>query len=182
MKSLTVFFASSKAYISISLISAYFISNSIDLINSIIMFLIATSLDTLTSIHAGATKKGLKFNPFKLYFWKEIKSGLLRVWLKKVFFEYAIYLIIAFCLDILIIQQQLQNFSIPILQNDIVNFSLNLPVFVLWVLIALEIWSVGENLESTGRINLIKRFAKFLEQYLPEKFKAFFTASKKTEL
>lgn len=181
MKSLIAFFASSKAYLSVSLITAYFMSNSIDLINTGIMFAVATSLDTLTSIHAGAIKKGLKFNPFKKYFWLEIKSGLIRVWLRKVFMEYAIYLILAFCLDILIIQQQLPNFNISINQNDIFDFSLNLPVFVIWVLIAVEIWSIGENIEKTGKVNLIKRFAKFLEQYIPEKFKSFFKTEKTQE-
>ena len=131
--------------------------------------MIITTLDTITAIHASAYKKGLKFNPLKKYFWRQIKSEMLRVWISKVFKEYCVYLIIAFALEIFIIQEKVHL--------DIIQWKLDLPTAALWLFSAIELWSIGENVEKAGGTNWIKRIAKAIESIIPEKIKALFKKS-----
>lgn len=159
MKPLVTYLAAGKLYVFVTGAIALFISGYSDFISTLYGFLIITTLDTLTSIHAGAKEKGLKFNPLKWYFWREIKSGLLREWAKKVFVEYFVYVIIAFVLEVFVIQARLNI--------QVVNWTLDLPTSCLWIFMAIELWSIGENIEDAGGVNWIKRGARALEKLLP---------------
>lgn len=162
MKIFLSFFASHKFFASFYLAMTVAFSGYTSLPQTLLAFALITTIDTITSINAGAHKKGLKFNPFKLYFWKEIKSGLIRVWLQKVFKEYMVYVILAFILDILILEKKMYI--------EILFFKLSLPIVVLWMAIGVELWSIGENIGKTGRKNYIKIFFQWLEGYLRGKF------------
>lgn len=72
LKSLPI---SQKIYIFISSTISGILSYHVELEDSLTIFSIVVILDSITRIHANAKKKGLKFNPFALYFWKEIKSN-----------------------------------------------------------------------------------------------------------
>lgn len=170
MSSTLALMTSGKTYLFGSIISSFVASGYTDFLIAGYGFLIITCLDTITSIHAGAVEKDLKFNPLKSYFWREIKSGLIRIWMKKVFLEYAIYIIIAFALEICFLQRQIQL--------EVVGFNLNLPVFALWTFTAVEVWSVGENIDRAGGTNWIKNFLSHIEEFIPEKFKSFFRKKK----
>lgn len=126
------------------------------------IFLGATTLDTITSIHAASIKKGLKFNPFKAYFWKEITSGGLRDWSKKVFLEYGIYLIIAFMINEWVLKRMVLF--------EVFDRKLTLPVIALYLFSFIEIWSIGENIEKAGGTNLFKKVLHFL----PDKYQKIF--------
>lgn len=128
-------------------------------------FLIVTSLDTITRINANALEKQLKFNPFRKYFWREIKSDGFREMLKKIFAEYGIYLIICFVVD----KYVLDHINIRVLSQD-----LSLPVVALYLFSAIEIWSIGENIDDAGGINLFKRVLHLF----PEKFQKIFINEK----
>ena len=160
MKPLFTYLAAGKIYIFITTAISIFIAGYSDFIHTLYGFLIISSLDTLSAIHAGAIAKGLKFNPLKAYFWKEIKSALIREWMKKMFSEYAFYLILAFVIETFIIQQKLQL--------QLINWKLDLPTSCLWVFSAIELWSIGENIERAGGINLIKKGMVVLERVVPE--------------
>lgn len=161
MRLITSLFISNKFFASAYLAITIMFSGYTTFPQTLLAFALITSLDTITSINLGAYKKKLKFNPLKAYFWKEIKSGLIRVWMKKVFKEYFIYLIIAFILDILILEKQLYF--------DFMYFRLNLPIIVLWWAIGIELWSIGENIEGTGKKNWIKIAFKWLENQVRNK-------------
>lgn len=153
-----LFLFSKEIYIGICLFISSFLAHYTDIKTAFWAFIIITILDTVTRINAEAVNKGLKFNPFKGYFWAEIKSGGLREMCKKIFSEYMIYLIVAFVVDILIFKQ-----SVLI---DFLDRKLTLPVIALYLFSAVELWSIGENIEDSGGKNLFKRILHFL----PTKF------------
>jgi hypothetical protein len=49
---------------------------------------------------------------------------------------------------------------------EIHNRQMTLPVIALDLFSAIELWSIGENIEDAGGVNIFKR----ITQYLPEKF------------
>lgn len=154
LKSLPI---SQKAYLFISTTISGILSYHVELEDSLTIFSIVVILDSITRIHANAKKKGLKFNPFTLYFWKEIKSKGLRVMCEKVFLEYGVYLLIAFAVDKYILEQMI-----------IFEFNskhLTLPILAIWIFSFIEIWSIAENVEDAGGKNIFK----LIGELLPEK-------------
>ena len=123
------------------------------------LFAISTTLDTLTSIHAQTVAGGLKFNPFKKYFWKQISSNGLRCWMKKIFWEYGIYLVIAFAIDKYVFKNMIVF--------DVLDNQLTLPVLAVYLFAFIEMWSIGDNIERAGGVNLFKRILHFI----PEKYR-----------
>ena len=77
-------------YLMLAYIASLILTYLTDLHTAILAFLLITMIDTITSIDASAKQKGLKFNPFKIYFWKEIKSEGLRQMCDKIFRQYFI--------------------------------------------------------------------------------------------
>jgi hypothetical protein len=143
-------------YLAVCIFISSFLAHYTDIKTAFWAFIIITILDTTTRINAEAVKKGLVFNPFKGYFWAEIKSGGLRDMCKKIFSEYFVYLIISFVIDILIFKQ---NFLI-----DFMDRKLTLPVIALYVFSAVELWSIGENIEDSGGTNIFKRVIHLLPE------------------
>ena len=127
-------------------------------------FLITTFLDTLTSINAQALSKGLKFNPFKKHFWMQITSSGMRNWIKKVFWEYGIYLIIAFAIDKCVFKN--------IILFDFFDRRITLPVIAIYLFSFIELWSVGENIERSGGINIFKRILHLIPEKHLQIFKS----------
>ena len=122
-------------------------------------FILITCLDTLTRVHADAVSKKIKFNPLKAYFWREFKSGKFRNMLRKIFYEYGVYLIIAFILDTLVFENLLIS---------IYGEKLTLPVIALYIFSFIELWSIGENIDEAGGVNIFKRIIKFLPEKIQE--------------
>lgn len=130
-----------------------------DIRTAILAFLAITLLDTITRINASAVNKGLEFKPWKAYFWSEIDSKGLRKMCDKVFGQYSVYLILSFIIDSLILK------NMVIIQ--LFNQDLTLPIVALYTFSAIEIWSIGENLEDAGLLNLPKRVLHLV----PEKYR-----------
>ncbi len=157
LKSLPI---SQNIYIFISSTISGILSYHVELEDSLTIFSVVVILDSITRIHANAKKKGLKFNPFALYFWKEIKSKGLREMCEKVFLEYGVYLLIAFAVDKYILEQMV-----------IFEFNskhLTLPILAIWIFSFIEIWSVAENVEDAGGKNIFK----LINELLPEKLQS----------
>lgn len=133
-----------------------------DLVPALFFFVISTCLDTATSIHAQALGKGLKFNPLKNYFWNQISSAGLRNWMKKVFWEYGVYLIISFVID----QCVLKN----IILFNAEGRELTLPVLAIYLFAFIETWSIGENIERAGGVNIFKKILHLI----PDKYQKIF--------
>lgn len=125
--------------------------------------------DSLTRIEATRRQKKIKFNPFKKEFWFLIKSKGLKLMLNKALMQYGIYFFIAYILDVHILKQM----TIITFQN----IDYTLPVVTLWVCIAIEIWSIGENIEDAGGVNLPKRIIHFFD----EKYQKIFKKTKEDE-
>jgi hypothetical protein len=149
-------------YLAISLAVSSFLAFYTDIKTAFFAFAILTILDTITRINANAKNKGLKFNPFKAYFWAEIQSGELRNMLQKVVMEYGVYLIIAFVIDALIFKNSVLF--------EIYDRKMTLPVIALHVFSGIELWSIGENIADAGGVNIFKRVVHFL----PEKYQKIF--------
>ena len=137
-------------------IVSYFLSNYDRIEYALGCFAILTMLDTTTKINAVAKAKKLKFNPFKKYFWLEIKSGGFRKMANKIFMEYGVYLIIAFVIDSLVFSKTTTF--------NIVGSDLKLPVIAVYYFSFIEAWSIGENIEEAGGINWLKRILHFLPE------------------
>jgi hypothetical protein len=151
-----------KLYLIFSTFISAALSYHTSLKTALLAFAIITLLDTLTRINAAAKKEGLKFNPFKGYFYRQIKSKGLRDMCDKIFARYGVYLMIAFVVDCWILDRMvLMNFN---------DKGLTLPIISLYVFCAIEIWSIGENIEDAGGINIIKRILHLL----PEKIQKLF--------
>lgn len=153
----------SKLFLALSTTLAWFFSTYTDLWFAIKLFCLATVLDTISSIHKGSKAQKLKFKPWKLYFWKQIKSEYLRVWMIKIFYEYAILLIIIFAVDIWVFKNALQF--------ELLTLKLNPPIFALYIFSAIEIWSIFENLEEAGHKNILKMGINWFSDFIPEKYK-----------
>lgn len=164
-----IYLFSKEIYLAICLSLSTVLAHYTDLKTAFWAFLIITFLDTLTRINANAVEKGLKFNPFKKYFWLEIQSTGLREMCKKIFSEYFVYLIIAFVVDVLIFKQE---FLI-----DFMGRKLTLPVIALYLFSAVELWSIGENIEDSGGVNIFKKIFHFL----PEKWQLIFKSKEEVE-
>jgi len=130
-----------------------------DIHTALIAFLLITLLDTITRIHATAIGKGLKFRPWTKEFWKQIDSKGLRKMCDKVFGQYAIYLILSFIINSLILKDMVIM--------ELFNQELTLPILALYIFSAIETWSIGENLEDAGLMNLPKRILHLI----PEKYR-----------
>lgn len=151
-----------KIWIFISTLVSGLLACYTDLIPALVIFIISTCLDTATSIHAQAMLKGLVFNPFKKYFWNEISSTGLRNWMKKVFWEYGVYLIISFVID----QCVLKNITL----FSTFDRELTLPVLAIYLFAFIETWSIGENIERAGGINIFKKILHLI----PDKYQKLF--------
>lgn len=108
-------------------------------------------IDLLTGIRKSLHQKGLKFNPFKTYFWKSIKSYLLRkTWVKT--YEYGIGIITIVILESLILGQTDIELAGKIF--TISQLSAALPACV-------EVWSIFENFEAVSGNNILKKVMKY---------------------
>lgn len=156
-------------YLKFSLLLSGIFSLYIGLEASFKVLLILVFLDSLTRIHATAKQQNISFNPFKKAFWLVVKSKGLRLALNKLIMQYGIYFILAFVIDKYILEQM------TVLQFQEKNYTL--PIVVLWVCSGIEVWSIGENIEDAGGVNLPKRLLHFLD----EKYQKIFKKSKDNE-
>lgn len=155
-------FKSSKAFLYIAAAASWLVSTYVEIIPAFIFFIICTTLDTISRIDANARLQKLKFNPFKKYFWFQIKSDSLRGWFRKVFKEYLFYALIIFLVDKFIFKHQL-NFDFFALKLD--------PVTAALFLFGLnELWSVFENREEAGYTNILKAGINIFISLVPEKW------------
>lgn len=150
-------------YLKLSLFISGLLSVYMGLQDSLRLLGILLMLDSVTRIHATAKAQEIKFNPFKKSFWGVIKSKGLKLMLNKAFMQYGIYFFIAFMLDNYILRQM------AIIRFQEVDYTL--PVVVLWLCIAIEIWSIGENIEDAGGINIPKRIIHFFDEKYQKIFK-----------
>lgn len=150
-------------YLKVSLLISSVLSIYIGLQDSLRLLGIMLILDSITRIHATAKKQGLKFNPLTKAFWLVIKSKGLKLMLNKAFMQYGIYFLIAFLLDNYILKQM------AIIRFQEVDYTL--PVVVLWLCIAIEIWSIGENVEDAGGVNIPKKVLHFFDEKYQKIFK-----------
>lgn len=153
-----------KLYASALVSISTFLACYTDLVPALCFFVLMTIIDTVSKIDAHAHNKGLKFNPLKRYFWREIKSGGMRQWCKKVLWDYGRYALIAFALNEWVLKRMI------IL--EVMDRKLELPVVAIYLFGGIEMWSIGENIEEGGGPkNLFKR----VTQFLPEKVQQIFT-------
>ncbi len=156
------FLKCSKAYLFLTAAVAWLFS-TYDIKHILILFAIATILDTITRIHADAISEKIAFNPFTLVFWTRIKSKGLKKMGRKVFVEYGIAVLITFFIDTLLFKNALHF--------QLLSLKLNIPIAAIIFFTGIEFWSVFENLEEAGYVNWLKRFFDLFSGFLPSKWK-----------
>lgn len=156
------FLKCSKAYLFLTAAVAWFFS-TYDIKHILVLFVIATILDTITRIHAEAVKAKLSFNPFTLAFWLVIRSKGLKKMGRKIFVEYGIAVLIMFFIDTLLFKNTLHF--------ELLSLKLNIPIAAIIFFTGIEFWSVFENLEDAGYVNWLKRFVDLFAGFLPSKWK-----------
>lgn len=159
--SILAFLKCSKIYIFLAGFFSWFFS-TYPIEDILLLFAIATTLDTATKIHAVAKNKGLKFNPFKKYFWKQIESQGLKLMGRKIFMDYSLPVIIAFLVDTLIFKNALHF--------DLLSLKLSIPSAAILFFTCVELWSIFENLEEAGGTNWLKKGMNWFSGFLPEKW------------
>lgn len=168
INTLSIFGKINRLYLVVTAFISTILSYHTSLKTALEAFAVITLLDTLTRINTEAKKQGLKFNPFKKYFYQQIQSKGLRMMCDKIFAEYGVYIIVAFVIDYWVLNQM-----VLLKFND---RGLTLPIISLYIFSGIEIWSIGENIEEAGGINIIKRILHFL----PEKIQKIFNSDKTT--
>jgi hypothetical protein len=163
MKTLTVIASINKYYLIIITFISTLLSCHTNLKTALAAFTIITLLDTLTRINAQAKKQGLKFNPFRLYFYRQIQSKGLRDMCEKIFTRYGVWLIISFVIDYYILDRMILV--------DFNDKGLTLPVIALYLFCGIEVWSIGENIEDAGGVNIIKKILHLLPEKIQKIFK-----------
>jgi phage-related holin len=162
---IVAFLKCSKAYLFLTAGAAWFFS-TYDVKGILVLFIIATILDTITRIHADAINSKVRFNPFQLQFWMRIKSKGLKKMARKIFVEYGIAVIIAFSVDTLLFKNALHF--------QLLNLKLNIPIAAIIFFTGIEIWSIFENLEDAGMTNWLKQFLNLFSGFFPSKWKDFY--------
>ena len=159
--SILAFLKCSKAYIFLAGFFSWFFS-TYPIEDILLLFVLSTLLDTITRIHAVAKNKGLKFNPLKKYFWKQIESQGLKLMGRKIFMDYSLPVIVAFLVDTLIFKNALHF--------DLLSLKLSIPSAAILFFTCVEIWSIFENLEDAGGTNWLKKSTHWFSGFLPEKW------------
>ena len=144
-----------------------------DIKGILIIFASATVLDTITRINADARNAKLPFKPYKMFFWRRIKSGGLKKMGRKIFVEYGIAVFMAFMLDIYLFKNTIHF--------NLLTLKLNIPMAAILFFTGIEIWSIFENIEEGGNINWLKRALNWFSDWIPEKWKKVFKKIKEDE-
>ena len=163
--SILAFLKCSKIYIFLAGFFSWFFS-TYPIEDILLLFAIATTLDTATKIHAIAKSKGLKFNPLKKYFWKQIESQGLKLMGRKIFMDYSLPVLVAFFVDTLIFKNAFHF--------DLLTLKLSIPSASILFFTCVEIWSIFENLEDAGGTNWLKKATYWFSGFLPEKWQQVF--------
>lgn len=152
MKSISAFFKKLTLGKKILLILSPIISILVSMKALLLGLWLLIFIDLLTGIRKNLHQKNIKFNLFKLDFWKSIKSYLLRkTWQKT--YEYALGIITVIVLESLILGQT----KIEIMDKvfTISELSIIVPACV-------EVWSIFENFEAVSGNNILKKAKKYL--------------------
>ena len=152
MKSLLVFFEKLTVGKKLLLLASPIITLLISMKLILLGLWLLITIDLLTGIRKNLHVQGIKFNPLKYYFWMAIKSYLLRKTWRKTY-EYGIGIIVVAILETLI----LGGTPVSILSKtfSLTELSVVLPAMI-------EAWSIFENLEGAGGVNLLKRVSVLL--------------------
>ena len=133
----------------------------VDMKTMLIALMFIITIDMLTGIRKGLHQKGLKFNPFKAIFWKNINSAGLRATWRKTY-EYTIGIIAFAVLDGMVLG------SVTI---GLFNKTYSLSQIAVIVACLVEVYSIHENMEAVSGNNLFKKVLKVL----PQKVKGIFS-------
>ena len=118
-------------------------------------------VDLLTGIRKNLFENKIPFNPFKLAFWKAIKSYLLRKTWRKTY-EYGIGILVIVVFESLIFG--VTPISLMAKTFTIAELSVVIPA-------AVEVWSIFENFEAVSGTNMLKRMLIFFPEALKKLFR-----------
>ena len=122
---------------------------------------ILITIDLVTGIIKSFKKKKIKFSLFKKETYLTIKSGLLRLTLKKSY-EYGLLLIVVAIIE---------SFILGVTPIMLVGKAFTLTELAVIIPSGIEVWSIFENIESQVGRNIFKSFITFLPEPLQKIFK-----------
>jgi hypothetical protein len=162
MKSLIEFFSNLTMGKKLLLLTAPIISVIISMKTAIFGLWLLIFFDLLTGIRKSLHIKGISFNPFKIVFWRAIKSYLLRQTWRKTY-EYGLGIIIIIIFESLILG------ATPI---GLIGKTFTIAELSVLIPSAVEVWSIFENFEAVSGKNILKRIKEFLPPTLAKLFKS----------
>lgn len=162
MKSITTFFQNITTGKKVLLLLTPIITTVLSMKALLLGLIIFIILDLFTGIRKTLHKKGTPFNPFKLIFYKSIKSYLLRQTWRKAY-EYGIGIIVIVVLETLVLG------AVPI---SLIGKTFTISELAVVVACCVEVWSLFENMEAVSGRNLLKK----LQGLLPEKLANIFNS------
>jgi hypothetical protein len=118
-------------------------------------------VDLITGIRKNHHIKGFSLNPFKVEFWKAIKSNSLRQTWRKTY-EYFIGILIAIVFE---------NMIFGTISIEMQEKTFTLVKMAIIVSAAIEMWSIFENMEAVTGRNILKRIMSFLPEKIQNLFK-----------
>lgn len=162
MKSLIEFFSNLTMGKKLLLLTSPIISVIISMKTAIFGLWLLIFFDLLTGIRKSLHLKGISFNPFKIVFWRAIKSYLLRQTWRKTY-EYGLGIIIIIIFESLILG------ATPI---ALIGKTFTIAELSVLIPAAVEVWSIFENFEAVSGKNILKRIKEFLPPALAKLFKS----------
>lgn len=121
---------------------------------------ILITIDLFTGIIKSFKEKEIKFNLFKKETYLVIKSGLLRLTLKKSY-EYGLLLIVVAIIE---------SFILGLTPIMLIGKVFTLTELSIVIPCGIEVWSIFENIESITGNNILKKFISFLPKKLQNLF------------
>jgi hypothetical protein len=149
MRSLLLFFKTLTIGKSILLALAPIIAMILTIETFLLALFLLLIIDLITGISKTLHQKKIKANPFNKNFWTAIKSKGFRDTCKKTY-QYLLFVIAFLIIDVLVLKGRL--ITIPLLGGEA-----TLSEIAISALCFIELWSIGENIEAAGGINLLKK-------------------------
>ena len=161
MKQIITFFKTLTVSKKILLLLAPLISILLGMKTLLFGLAILITIDLFTGIVRSFRIKEIPFKPFKRKTWLVIKSGLIRLTLKKSY-EYGLLLIVVAVIE---------SFILGLTPIMLVGKAFTLTELAIIIPSGIEVWSIFENIESQVGRNIFKSFITFLPEPLQKIFK-----------
>lgn len=142
---------------------AWLSSTYVNLQSALLFFFIATFFQIWSKIDVQARQSKIPFRPWTKKFWFVIDLDILRDWLRLVFKEYFIYILLGFAFDVIILKS---NFHF-----NVASVKLDIPTAFILFFSGIELFTGFRHREEIQSKNYLKVIFSIFSGFLPESIK-----------